>query len=260
MEHFDIKKYLIEQKATSVSKTLDEIGFKIEEPEYEYEGRMKSPEDVLSDVSIFLSTQDAEDLVQAPETVLETIISIIEDYGFYIEKGKFTDDLINSFIELAQSGLIEQNPKAGARKALELLMDPFSFKPHSQKPHYNESKNTMSFDLKNFLKENKLTTNSILLEEAEPDNTQYFKYKTPEEIIREVDKQIAKESIEKKIDRLGEIASALDSKISSIEEDAELDGIVNNSRLREMRKCEKGVRKVQERLVREYEKRYKNTK
>lgn len=143
----------------------------------------------------------------------------------------------------------------------------------------NLKQNNMSFDIRKFLTENKLTKSSRLAEndlafEAEEmqapvaeeptvevaDVSRYLNLESADDVIREIESEVSRNALETKINKIKEAIEALDSKASSLEEDSNLQGFVNPARLKEMRRMSKKLKVMQERYSKVYEKKYNKKK
>lgn len=115
------------------------------------------------------------------------------------------------------------------------------------------------------LKENMDTTFSNEGEEIQGDETvsevsKYLNLESADDIISEVEKELQKETMERKMSKLKEIISAIDEKANSLEEDANVKEFVNPSKIKEMRRTTKKLRLMHERLTKEYAKKFQSKK
>lgn len=143
----------------------------------------------------------------------------------------------------------------------------------------NFKQNNMSFDLKKFLTENKLTKTSRLAEndlafEAEEmqapiaeepaaegvDVSRYLNLESADDVVKEIESEVSRVTMEAKIAKIKEVIEAIETKANGLEEDANLEGFVNPARIKEMRRMTKKLRMMQERYTKEYERKYKDVK
>lgn len=154
-----------------------------------------------------------------------------------------------------------------------------------------------NFNIKKFLVENKLTSLSklntsgdtyrLFTEEAHYDDSEYLsdninsaqpdampaentdivseveKYlnlESADDIISEIERDVTKTTMEAKLQKIKEVIQAIDEKANSLEEDSSVKDYVNPSKIREMRRTTKKLRSMQDRLVKEYDKKFAKTK
>jgi hypothetical protein len=157
-----------------------------------------------------------------------------------------------------------------------------------------------TFNLKNFLIENKLTANSKLIKEQEyteeedyinpgnspeqstdreeyldkfeepkleeestetsADISKYLSMEGAEAIMKELEKDSSKSYMEAKMHKLKEVINTIEAKCTSLEEAEDLQGYVSASKLKEMKTTVKKLRGVQDKMVKEYEKKYAGKK
>lgn len=153
-----------------------------------------------------------------------------------------------------------------------------------------------NFDIKKFLVENKLTSNSkvvnstkntkrLFKEEfheeedtfdfgenidteedfAEDDTVQnevskFLNMESADDIVSEIEKDINKTTMEAKLQKIKEVIQAIDEKANSLEEDANVKEYVNPSKIREMRRTTKKLRSMQDKLTKEYNKKFSDKK
>lgn len=167
----------------------------------------------------------------------------------------------------------------------------------SQDNTLNEEHNMNNFDIKKFLIENKLTTLSrtnqidrdtddLFSEETHYDNSEsvndsintqevsaadevnnvsisevgkYLNMESAEDIISEIEKDISKTTMEAKLQKIKEVIEAIDEKVNSLEEDSNVKDYISPVKLKEMRRTNKQLRKMQDRYLKEYDKKF-NTK
>lgn len=84
----------------------------------------------------------------------------------------------------------------------------------------------------------------------------YLTLESPEDIVREIESDIRKITFEAKMKKLKEVIEAMDSKLNSLEEDSNLQGFVNTSKLKEMKRTLKKLRSIDEKYGKEYDKKY----
>lgn len=153
----------------------------------------------------------------------------------------------------------------------------------------------MSFDLRKFLSENKLTKSSQMINEgiseeelsleeleveedlyaeeedygfvgedevaeAEVDVQEYLKFSSVDEVMGHINKQVDKSAHELKMSKIKEAVAAIEGKLSSLEEDANVKDFISDSKLREMRRYVRELRRMEERLIKEYDKKYAEKK
>ena len=153
----------------------------------------------------------------------------------------------------------------------------------------------MSFDLRKFLSENKLTKPSQMISEgiseeelsleeleveedlqaeeedygfvgedevaeAEVDVQEYLKFSSVDEVMGHINKQVDKSAHELKMSKIKEAVAAIEGKLTSLEEDANVKDFISDSKLKEMRRYVKELRKMEERLIKEYDKKYAEKK
>jgi len=156
----------------------------------------------------------------------------------------------------------------------------------------------MNFDLRKFLAENKLTKTSQMINEGiseeelsveefemeedlqaeeddygfvgedevaeeeavEVDVQEYLKFSTVDEVMGHINKQVDKSAHELKMAKVKEAVAAIEGKLTSLEEDANVKDFISASKLREMRRYIKELRKMEERLIKEYDKKYAEKK
>lgn len=115
-----------------------------------------------------------------------------------------------------------------------------------------------NFDLKKFLVENKLTIASRDINENEEvtvtgeeptrnEASKYLKHESAQAILSELDNELALAELEIKKEQIQKIIQEIESKISTLEEDAGMQGFVDKAAINEKRK-------VVKELNREYEK------
>ena len=94
------------------------------------------------------------------------------------------------------------------------------------------------------------------------DVSRYLNLESAEAVIKEIESEVARVSLETKINKIKEAIEALDGKANGLEEDSNLQGFVNPARLKEMRRMTKKLRIMQERYAKEYDKKFnkKNNK
>jgi len=138
--------------------------------------------------------------------------------------------------------------------------------------HYNMNKfdeNKFSFLIKTGLKKSKprvlkenfdTTAEGEMVQDTDTvsvtEVSKYLNMESAEDIIAEIDKELQKETMERKLNKLKEVISAIDEKANSLEEDANVKEFVNPSKIREMRRTTKKLRLMQERLTKEYTKKF----
>ena len=153
----------------------------------------------------------------------------------------------------------------------------------------------MSFDLRKFLSENKLTKPSQMINEgiseeelsleeleveedlqaeeedygfvgedevaeAEVDVQEYLKFSSVDEVMGHINKQVDKSAHELKMSKIKEAVAAIEGKLTSLEEDANVKDFISDSKLKEMRRYVRELRKMEERLIKEYDKKYAEKK
>jgi hypothetical protein len=132
------------------------------------------------------------------------------------------------------------------------------------------------FNLTNFLVENKLTTLGRLSEEGEdiqefesqpisekegmvePTSEveeDYSKYGSVEELMKEIETSTNEAAMKHKMERVKKAYESIESKANSLEE-GEHASFIAPTKLKEMRRSGKELRKMHERLMKEYEKKY----
>jgi len=164
----------------------------------------------------------------------------------------------------------------------------------SQDTTLNEQHDMNNFDIKKFLIENKLTalsrTNSVdedidnlFTEETHYDDSvflndsidgqnvpdmdevndanisevnKYLNMESAEDIISEIEKDISKTTMEAKLQKIKEVIEAIDEKVNSLEEDSNVKDYVSPVKLKEMRRTNKQLRKMQDRYLKEYDKKF----
>jgi len=92
------------------------------------------------------------------------------------------------------------------------------------------------------------------------DVSRYLNLESAEAVIKEIESEIARVSLETKINKIKEAIEALDGKANGLEEDSNLEGFVNPARLKEMRRMTKKLRIMQERYAKEYDKKFNKKK
>lgn len=108
--------------------------------------------------------------------------------------------------------------------------------------------------------EEELETDAEL--DAEPevkeveDVHKYLSMKSAEAVLREIEQEINRSSMEQKLARLREVIAAFDNKIVTLEEADDLKGFISTSKLKEMKRMGKKLRALQEKMEKKYEKRY----
>lgn len=116
-----------------------------------------------------------------------------------------------------------------------------------------------NFDIRSFLLENELTPSSRLVAEDENMYDKYYtKCSSADEVLKEIEVDLRKATMESKLEILGNVVDAYERKISTLEEDENLKGFVNSSKLKEMRRTCKKLTKEQEKLHKEYNSKYSN--
>lgn len=114
-----------------------------------------------------------------------------------------------------------------------------------------------NFDIRSFLFENELTPSSRLMAEEENMYDKYYtKCSSADEVLKEIEIDLKKATMESKLEILGNVVDAYERKISGLEEDENLKGFVNSSKLKEMTSTCKKLKKEQEKLHKEYNSRY----
>jgi hypothetical protein len=88
----------------------------------------------------------------------------------------------------------------------------------------------------------------------------YLNLESAEAVIKEIESEVARVSLETKINKIKEAIEALDGKANGLEEDSNLQGFVNPARLKEMRRMTKKLRIMQERYAKEYDKKFNKKK
>lgn len=164
----------------------------------------------------------------------------------------------------------------------------------SQDNTLNEEHNMNNFDIKKFLIENKLTTLSrtnqihrdtddLFSEETHYNNSEsindsintqevsaadevnnvsisevgkYLNMESAEDIISEIEKDISKTTMEAKLQKIKEVIEAIDEKVNSLEEDSNVKDYISPVKLKEMRRTNKQLRKMQDRYLKEYDKKF----
>jgi len=124
-----------------------------------------------------------------------------------------------------------------------------------------------NFDLKKFLIENKLTTasnqvkeNELGVEEALPAEeitsnegsnsnvSKYLNMESAQAILSELDSEMALAELEIKKEQIQRIVQEIESKISTLEEDAGMKGFVDKAAINEKRKVVKELNKAYEQV------------
>lgn len=140
--------------------------------------------------------------------------------------------------------------------------------------HYNMNKfdeNKFSFLIKTGLKKSKsrvlkenfdTTAEGEMVQDTDTvsEVSKYLNMESAEDILTEIEKELQKESMERKLNKLKEVISAIDEKANSLEEDANVKEFVNPSKIKEMRRTTKKLRLMQERLTKEYAKKFADKK
>jgi len=159
-----------------------------------------------------------------------------------------------------------------------------------------------NFNLKKFLVENKLTSNSKLLKEEDHEDdydpdyeaelatggdskydgylsadmggnpdmyeeevqegesvSKYLSLEGAEAIMKELEKDSSKAYMEAKMSKLKEVIETLESKCKSLEESDDA-AFISSSKLKEMKNTSKKLRKYEEKMVKEYDKKYADKK
>jgi len=99
------------------------------------------------------------------------------------------------------------------------------------------------------------------LPEEGQDYSKYLNFESAEEVIKEIESEVSKTTMEAKMSKIKEVIAALEAKANSLEEDSNLKGFVNTGRLKEMRRMTKKLRMTEEKYIKEYEKKFsKNSK
>jgi len=93
-----------------------------------------------------------------------------------------------------------------------------------------------------------------------PDVSRYLSFGTADDVIREIESEVAKTTMEAKMAKIKEVIEALDNKANSLEEDANLKGFVNTGKLKEMRRMSKKLRVMEEKYQREFESKFSDKK
>jgi len=131
-----------------------------------------------------------------------------------------------------------------------------------------------NFNLKKFLVENKLTASSRRLieqsddfeEEVHEEEVQegesvskYLSLEGADAIMKELEKDSSKAYMEAKMSKLKEVIETLESKCKSLEESDDA-AFISSSKLKEMKNTSKKLRKYEEKMVKEYDKKYADKK
>lgn len=278
---FDLKKFLTENKLTktailsegteptkSSENWRDNLGpnFKID-PTSVNQPRYRSFGERVFEVDPNITTGlqgEKEILNKAYELLKKEVgVTAARYYTFYDED--YVSDIISDYRELQRMATGTDNPSVAEEDLME--------------NKNNLKENNMSFDLKKFLTENKLTKSSRLAEndlafEAEEmqapvaeeptaegsDVTRYLNLESADDVVKEIESEVARVTMEAKIAKIKEVIEAIETKANGLEEDANLEGFVNPARIKEMRRMTKKLRMMQERYTKEYDKKYKEVK
>lgn len=85
--------------------------------------------------------------------------------------------------------------------------------------------------------------------------SKYLSMEGAEAIVKELEKDSAKAYMEAKLNTLKEVISTLEGKCNSLEESEDA-AFISQSKLKEMKTTVKKLRKMEEKMIKEYEKKY----
>jgi cob(I)alamin adenosyltransferase len=116
-----------------------------------------------------------------------------------------------------------------------------------------------NFDLKKFLVENKLTTASkdinenedltVTGEESTPNEaSKYLKHDSAQAILSELDNELALAQLEIKKEQIQKIVQEIENKISTLEEDAGMQGFVDEAAIKNKRRVVKELNRAYEQV------------
>jgi hypothetical protein len=92
------------------------------------------------------------------------------------------------------------------------------------------------------------------------DVSKYINLGSAEEVIKEIESEVSRVTLEAKISKIKEVIEAIENKANGLEEDTNLQGFVNPSRIREMRRMSKKLRIMQERYSKDFDKKFNKKK
>lgn len=242
MNNFDLKKFLTENKLTQTSKAIVEVS----DPGFDQ--FMDAVDDLYMDHPRY------EELQNAVEDALNS--GQIDSRPY--EPGSYTKQVVQIAKEMGIKDSDQYDSPTdmpgfeGTRDALNNL----GLKEYQHLEDLNQPNPAKGMEGRHSMEEEVMDDTGHNNEGV----SRYLSLESAEEVIKELEKDVNKATMEAKLSKMKEVIEAIEAKADSLEEDAGLKGFISPKKLSEMRKMTKKLRVMQERYVKEYDKKFKSTK
>lgn len=259
MTDFNLKDFLTENKLTALSRlTSEEIRSTdlsmMNEPEIKkwYDGLPDNDREKLDKlVQVYEDTKEADELASfLHDYRFDLFYPLTDDAEFFIEDESIeefidTYDDITSMLEGVEKKTISEMSREEILELIGMEVDEAEYLSTEELQELAEGIDVTNEEV-----------SEDTVEEQPTSTSSYLKMEGPDAIIKELEKEISRVTLEAKMKRLKEIVEAFDTKINSLEEDSDLAGFVSTSKLKEMKRTVKKLRSMNEKYVKEYDKKY----
>ena len=257
-DNFNLRQFLTENKLTKNAKLLNEVSFNgkpVNVGSIEIDGI--DTEDYPDFVDAYIAAAEYEDgtplsedeLLQFQEENYDLVSQMIHDDQLYLEAKK--EDAIEEAAEEKEA--IQETLTAKERRLVEMVQDALGV---TKEVHQNADPNVPndSTDMAVDMMKNGLPEGDEMVQE-----NPLPKYKNIDELMSSIEHGTNEAAHKYKMERMKEVAEALEAKVSSLEEGENAEHI-DQKAVKQMRKDILALRKGEEKLRKEFEKKFANKK
>jgi hypothetical protein len=266
-DNFNLRTFLTENKLTKNAKLLNEVSFNgkpVNVGSVEIDGIDR--EDYPDFVDAYIAAAEYEDgtpltdeeLVQFQEENYDLVSQMIHDDQLYLEAKKedameeaSSEDM--AYTEKVDEVLAESKLTAKERRLVEMVQNALGITPHEENPDHEFGTNAVTGEPLPNPNDNMVAEDEMVQENPLP------KYKNIDELMSNIEHGTNEAAHKYKMERMKEVAEALEAKVSSLEEGENAEHI-DQKAVKQMRKDILALRKGEEKLRKEFEKKFANKK
>jgi len=266
-DNFNLRAFLTENKLTKNAKLLNEVSFNgkpVNVGSIEIDGI--DMEDYPDFVDAYIVAAEYEDgtpltdgeLEQFQEENYDLIGELIHDNQLYLEAKK--EDAMEeassgdmAYTEKVDEVLAESKLTAKERRLVEMVQNALGITPHEENPDHEFGTNAVTGEPLPNPNDNMVVEDEMVQENPLP------KYKNIDELMSSIEHGTNEAAHKYKMERMKEVAEALESKVTSLEEGENAEHI-DQKAVKQMRKDILALRKGEEKLRKEFEKKFANKK
>ena len=259
-DNFNLRAFLTENKLTKNAKLLSEgvefNGKPVNVGSIEIDGIDR--EDYPDFVDAYIIAADYEDgtplsdeeLMQFQEENYDLISQLIHDNQLYLEAKK--EDTVEEVVEEKEA--IQETLTAKERRLVEMVQDAMRY-PEKGEDEFNPADAADERDYRrDQYQGNQMEEGDEMVQE-----NPLPKYKNIDELMSNIEHGTNEAAHKYKMERMKEVAEALEAKVSSLEEGENAEHI-DQKAVKQMRKDILALRKAEEKLRKEFDKKFANKK